>query len=216
MTPAETKVRQHRHEKRTGDSLLCALGIQGEFLRHGDEKSEPDLLYSIAGQTIGIEVTSAYYDENHASAEWRPDPVVVTAGNSEWRPYWSGECSVGLLAVRAQQQLTRKTSKPYCGADSIWLCLHCDGTINDVAEYEALAKSLRIPKAHVFHRLFLTVEASLFEWGGFRAFDLQTGEQFGRPSTDPFEQLSADERAKLEAAMAAELAEEAGTSIACL
>lgn len=202
MTPAETKVRQHRHEKRTGDSLLCALGIQGEFLRHGDEKSEPDLLYSIAGQTVGIEVTSAYYDNNHASAEWRPDPVVVTAGNPEWRPYWSDECSVGLLAASAQWQLTRKAGKPYRGADAIWLCLHCDGTINDVAEYETLAKNLRIPEAHVFQRLFLTAEANVLEWGGFRAFDLQTGEQFGRPGTDPFEQLPADLKAELEAPLA--------------
>lgn len=209
MTPAETKVRQHRHERRTGDSLLRALGIQGDFMRHGDEKSEPDLLYSIAGQTVGIEVTSAYYDDNHASAEWRADPVVVTAENPEWRPYWSGECSVSLLAARAQRQLTRKTGKPYCGADSIWLCLHCDGAINDVAEYEVLAKSLHIPKAHVFQRLFLTVEANLFERGGFRAFDLQTGEQFGRPASDPFEQLPPDQKAKLEAALAADPGEEA-------
>lgn len=207
MTPAETKVRQHCHEKRTADSLLGALGIQAEFLRHGDEKSEPDLFYSIAGQTVGIEVTSAYYDRNHASAEWRPDPVVVTAENLEWRPYWSGECSVSLLAVSAQRQLTRKTGKRYRGAKSIWLCLHCDGAINDVAEYEALAKSLRMPEAHFFQRLFLTVEASLFEWGGFRAFDLQTGEQFGRHASDPFEQLPADQKAKLEAALAVDEAE---------
>jgi len=216
MTPAETKVRQHCHEKRTGDSLLGALGIQAEFLRHGDEKSEPDLLYTIGGQTVGIEVTSAYYDRNHASAEWSPDTPEVTAENPEWRPYWSGECSVSLLAASAQKQLTRKAGKPYRGADSIWLCLHCDGAINDVAEYEALAKNLRIPDAHVFQRFFLTVEASLFEWGGFRAFDLQTGGQFGRPSADPFEQLPADQKAKLEAAIAAELAEESGNSIACL
>ena len=208
MTPAETKVRQRRHERRTGDSLLCTLGIQGHFLKHGDEKSEPDLLYSIAGQTVGIEVTSAYYDESHASAEWRADPVVVTAENPEWRPYWSGECSVGLLAAGAQRQLTRKAGKPYRGADAIWLCLHCDGAMNDVAEYEALAKSLLIPKAHVFQRLFLTVQANLLEWGGLRTFDLLTGEQFGRPATDPFEQLSADQRAKLKAALPADLAEE--------
>ena len=35
------------------------------------DDGEPDLIYSLDSRTVGIEVTTAYYDDGQAKAEWK-------------------------------------------------------------------------------------------------------------------------------------------------
>ncbi len=76
---------KREHERAVADKLLKALEIDASFDKHGDpDKREPDLIYKIGGKTIGIEVTTAYYQQDDAkdSAEiateeksLRPDEI---------------------------------------------------------------------------------------------------------------------------------------------
>ena len=59
------------HEKAVADQLLEAEKLNVTFERVGDaDKKEPDAVYRTGGQTVGIEVATAYYDEADAQDEW--------------------------------------------------------------------------------------------------------------------------------------------------
>lgn len=62
---------KEEHEITIADEFLKALGFTAKFIRHGKDGSEPDVIHSIAGQTVGIEIVTAYYDEGQAKAEWQ-------------------------------------------------------------------------------------------------------------------------------------------------
>ena len=57
------------HEKAIGNQLLRALKVDGKFLRHGEDDDEPDLLYSLGGKTVGIEIATAFYHNRQAEIE---------------------------------------------------------------------------------------------------------------------------------------------------
>ena len=57
------------HEKAIGRQLLKALKLNGKFLRHGEDDGEPDLIYSLDGKTMGIEIATAFYHNEQAEIE---------------------------------------------------------------------------------------------------------------------------------------------------
>ena len=57
------------HEKAIGRQLLKALKLNGKFLRHGEDDGEPDLIYSLDGKTVGIEIATAFYHNKQAEIE---------------------------------------------------------------------------------------------------------------------------------------------------
>jgi hypothetical protein len=57
------------HEKAIGNQLLRAVKLDGKFLRHGEDDDEPDLLYSLGGKTVGIEIATAFYHNRQAEIE---------------------------------------------------------------------------------------------------------------------------------------------------
>lgn len=72
------------HEKWTADKLLECLGVEAEYLRHGDERAEPDTMYKlVSGSVLGIEIATAYYDNSDARQVWtvvRGDRTFSTSG----------------------------------------------------------------------------------------------------------------------------------------
>src|SRR5947209_2701278 len=62
---------KRRHERARCASLLRRLGITASFVRPGDDQSEPDMIYTLGnGETLGIEVATAYYSDDEAKADW--------------------------------------------------------------------------------------------------------------------------------------------------
>jgi hypothetical protein len=66
-----------KHEIAIGNNLLKFLQCDSQLLRHGKDDGEPDLIYSLDSRTVGIEVTTAYYDDGQAKAEWKLARVQV-------------------------------------------------------------------------------------------------------------------------------------------
>jgi hypothetical protein len=62
---------KEQHEIAIGNALLAALGHKSEFVRHGLDGVEPDVIYSVRQRTVGIEIATAYYDDSQAKAEWQ-------------------------------------------------------------------------------------------------------------------------------------------------
>lgn len=172
---------KEQHEKAVGDSLLMALGVPHQFIGCGDpQKQEPDLLYRMGDRCLGVEVTTAYYDNNHSRAEWgaarenlEPDTkdrmIMLFAGiNPDQR-----------MISSVQDALRKKGKKVYAGTSSVWLCIQARAHLASLDEMVALVKTLDIPKQSSFERLFLVCHMLLDEDSGIRVFDLASKEAFG-------------------------------------
>ena len=75
------------------------------MLRHGKDDGEPDLIYSLDSRTVGIEVTTAYYDDGQAKAEWKLARVQVDGAK------FSLDNADKLIASRVRQALSDKCPK---------------------------------------------------------------------------------------------------------
>jgi hypothetical protein len=71
------------HEKAIGNQLLRALNLDGKLVRHGKDEGEPDLIYSLEGKTVGIEIATAFYHNKQAEIEIAPG-----AGQAQVRSIW--------------------------------------------------------------------------------------------------------------------------------
>ena len=63
--------------------MLRALKFDGKFLRHGKDDGEPDLIYSLEGKTVGIEIATAFYHNKQAEIESH-----LALGQAQVRSIW--------------------------------------------------------------------------------------------------------------------------------
>ena len=164
------------HERAIADQLLAALEVGATFVRHGDPTiSEPDVIYSkSSGQTIGIEVVTAYYEDSDAK-----DAAEIAAGE---KPLGEGEMrerSAGLLAEpdqkiceRIQNELEKKCRKTYAGADENWLCINQDALLSDAKTVGECVENLKVPAEQGFDRIYLTYTAPVHEGGKYTPVQL--------------------------------------------
>jgi hypothetical protein len=109
------------HEKAIGDQLLRALKLNGKFLRHGEDDCEPDLLYSLDGKTVGIEIATAFYHNEQAQIESQLALDKLKSGRFG-TPLGVPNDQDKVILSRAQWELNDKCSKSYSG-DEVWLCI---------------------------------------------------------------------------------------------
>jgi hypothetical protein len=166
---------QRQHERARANFLLRGLGVTASFLRPGDDRGEPDMLYTLSnGKTLGVEVATAYYSDEEARADWtlargdRPSPP----RGVETRPqmYWHEDD----LCARLRSELLDKCDKRYGGADHVWLCLHAHAALSDRASVSKCVRHLRrlIPPTHGFEAIYLTYTGSIHEDEKARIFVL--------------------------------------------
>jgi hypothetical protein len=156
------------HEKAVADQLMEVERIDAAFERAGDpNQKEPDVIYRIGAQTIGVEVATAYYDEADAQAEWEiatgeqplaPDEIRATPTGIMGNPDH-------MICKAIQEELEDKCSKTYTGADEIWLCINMIAALSDGKSLAECVEDLEIPTEHNFARIYLTYTAPEHEGG---------------------------------------------------
>ena len=159
-----TKEIQIQHEKAVCENLLAALEIEFTYVRHGDDKGEPDIIFSSSeNKTLGIEVATAYFEDCDAKAEWE-------CARGERDGFTSWEIRKGApiegpdkrICERIQNELFDKCSKTYVGADELWLCIDTVTHMSSLESTEECVHNLIVPQQHCFERIYV-----VFHFGGF-------------------------------------------------
>lgn len=171
---------KEQHEITIADAFLKKLGYNGQFTRHGRDGTEPDVIYSVAGQTLGIEIATAYYDNAQAKAEWQ-----LARGITK---FVSRIIKMGLvrnpdklISAAVQRAINGKCSKTYLGVDVVWLCIYQHAPLTDVWDTEDLISRLEIPSKHPFEKIYLGFYAPVGDGGGFRVYDLPSASSASDP-----------------------------------
>jgi len=163
---------KEKHEFAVANDLLAALRIEHEFLRLGAAGIEPDVVYRIAAQSVGIEVATAYHDEPQAKAEWQIARGILKPDNHGITKIGRWSEPDQLIAAQVQRELEDKCAKDYSGVDSTWLCIEQRALLVDVSETSDLVAHLKVPERHPFVRIYVGAYAHAGDGGGFRVYEL--------------------------------------------
>ena len=128
------------HEKAIGRQLLKALKLNGKFLRHGEDDGEPDLIYSLDGKTVGIEIATAFYHNKQAEIESQLALGKLKSGRFG-TPLDVPNDQDKVILSRAQWELNDKCSKSYSG-DEVWLCIDLQAPLLEISEAKQLADAI--------------------------------------------------------------------------
>ena len=167
MTSKELK---HAREKAIGNQLLKALKLDGELLRHGKDGVEPDLIYSLEGKTVGIEISTAHYSEGTASVESKLARGEIKRDPRRWVKLGVPNEPDKVMVSRFQGEINDKCAKHYSGVDEAWLCIEQRALLSTVADTEELVAAITVPH-NQFERIYLGFHA-VWDGGEFRVYRL--------------------------------------------
>lgn len=144
-------------EKTIGDQFLSALKLEGKFLRHGEDDSETDLLYSLEGKTLGIEIATAFYHNQQAEIESQ-----LALGKFKSTLFGAPRAVTNdqdrVIVSIARWELDDKCAQKYAGHE-VWLCIELQAPRLKIAEAAQLADAISIPARHNFARIYFGFHA---------------------------------------------------------
>jgi hypothetical protein len=150
-----------QYERAIADELLEACSVQTEFVRYGNDRDEPDVIYRLPNEeTLGIEVATAYYEDSDAKQEWTlargdrphpPDGVELRLGGPIKEPD-------KLMCERVQRELVDKCHRRYSGVVHVWLCIKRHAVLDDRETVEECTGLLTVPTEHAFEAIYVTYQ----------------------------------------------------------
>jgi hypothetical protein len=160
------------HEVAIGNQLLNALKLDGKFIRHGKDDGEPDLIYSIEGKTVGIEIGTGRYHNEQAKIESQLARGELKSGRFGTNIGVPNDQDKVIFSV-LQRELNDKCLKSYSGGE-VWLCIDLQAPLLEISEAQQLAETITVPVSHRFARIYFGFHA-LVDRKGFIVFDLHLG-----------------------------------------
>ncbi|MCJ7498565.1 MAG: hypothetical protein MUO78_10620 [candidate division Zixibacteria bacterium] len=165
---------QKQHEKSVCDILFRSLNLNAEFEKYGNDINEPDCIYKLNRELLGIEVATAYYEDSDAKQEW-----TLARGEREFpkRGYeerWGGVIKnpSDLICIRIHKEIIDKCSKKYSGTDKIWLCIEERAPLSNEISVKECLKSIQITGKNTFQAIYLLHLSPSHEGGNYKAFKI--------------------------------------------
>ena len=164
---------KRQHETAVGNRLIRSLSLPATFLRGGNDRDEPDVIYSWEGALLGIEVVTAYYDDPYAKDVWDLALGKTHIPTGGMLCLGSGVVTVEKMFARIQHEINEKCLRTYRNVDRTWLCVAHQGPeeTHVIADY---VERLVVPAKHGFERIFIDYQAPINEddGGGWRSVEL--------------------------------------------
>jgi|SRR6266403_1945 hypothetical protein len=168
---------QLKHERFCGEKVLEILRISRLDFRHGNPgDSEPDLIFQIGEDQLGIEVTSAFPEDDpsrpnrHARAAWEfaRNPTFDERGIHQMP---GGVDPDKNLAKEIDERLYEKCRKRYQFAGETWLVIYAETVVTESHELDNALQGMQIPASNCFERIFI-LHVTVERHGGYRAHQI--------------------------------------------
>lgn len=136
------------------DFLRVIRSPYRNFRNGNPQKNEPDILCEDqgTGKRVGIEVTSLYYDNNHARSVWEP------ARKGKPRSYEirrTDHAENVRLCAEALRRIRAKSKKPYAGTDHLILVVFMYPQRLYLCDIEERLYTLNLPTHYGFDEIVL-------------------------------------------------------------
>ena len=127
----------------------------------------PDLVYTDAGRTLGVEIVDAYYDGDAAKMLWQAAREVPDAPNR-----WGGPEPDRRLLANVESQIQKKCSFAY--GPNCALAVRVWPLLTSASEMEDLLRDLRLPDNVPFVAVYLLGNFPMTQksLGGFHVWSL--------------------------------------------
>lgn len=138
-------------EETVAREFLLAIGNPYKILGNGIP-SEPDILceHQGTGKRVGIEVTSLYYDNNHAKSEWEH----ARKRKPRWYEIRETDYAKNVrLCDEIPRSILAKSKKPYTGTDHLILVVFMYPQRLYLCDIEERLYTLNLPTLHVFNEI---------------------------------------------------------------
>ena len=150
--PTRRQQLKRDHERYVADGVLERVGAHGAtFLRMGDDRSQPDVLYQLQNGVLGIEVSTVHHANSDARQEW-----TLAAGERSFPSCGFEERADGVIAEphgliceRIQAELHDKFEKSYTGTTETWLCIQVRDPLADRESVERCAARCAMLVGHL-------------------------------------------------------------------
>jgi len=167
--PQNQRVKK-RYEKAVCDTFIRLYESKFSFYKYGNDKDEPDCFYKLNGKILGIEVTTAYYEDIDAKQEWtlrRKERKFSGTGHEE---RWGGTIKESDQKIfdRVQKEINCKCKKQYKRASEYILCIYQNAPLSDDSSNKKMVKKLTISKDCFFSEIYLLFQTPFHDNGGWR------------------------------------------------
>ncbi len=132
--------------------------------------------YRLDGNSLGIEVATAYFGNLQAKQKWTLDRGKRKFPDQGYELQWGGPITNGSNRMRKQiqKEINKKRAKKYSGVDKCWLCIYETSPTSDERTVRNWLNTLKIPDDHSFDAIYLLHNAPTFEGGMHKAFKVRT------------------------------------------
>ena len=141
---------QERFEQAVGDQFIDWLNTTSGFKYtfKGRGNTAPDLIYSDGQSELGIEITSAYYDSDHAKMQWQLARKIPDAPTT-----WSGMNFDERLAKNIESKISEKCINDYGPNSVLIVFVRADLTFHN--ELVDLLNGIHLPTSIPFSAIYL-------------------------------------------------------------